>query len=140
MCFYQQFHSFNITFFFNTIIPPPPTPPATPESTLSKERLKGLKYIIGFGGEGGDTQRKGAVMSIMEKEAISQKCLNTFVPHCLNAKLCNCTQVKPCMTMILTEITGITDIHVIMLLVVTTTQMRSPRPDRVLEMPMGVQG
>ena len=42
------------------------------------------------------------------------------------------------MTMILTEITGINDI--IMLLAVTTTQMTSPRPDRVSEMPVGVQG
>ena len=99
-----------------------------------------LHSSIGFGREGGDTQRKGTGMSIMEKEAILQKCLNTFVPHCLNAKLCYCTQVKPCMTMILTEITGINDIHVIMLLAVTTTQMSSPRPDRVSEMPMGVQG
>ena len=57
-----------------------------------------------WGGGGGGTQRKGIGMSTMEKEAISQKCLNTFVPHCLNAKLCNCTQVKPCMTMMLTEI------------------------------------
>ena len=52
MFFYQQFHSFNITFFFNTITPP--HPPKTPESKLSKvkERLKGLKYSIGFGGKG----------------------------------------------------------------------------------------
>ena len=57
-------------------------------------------------------------MSTMEKEAILQKCRNTFVPHCVNAKLCYCTQVKPCMTMILTEITEINDI--IMLLAVTT--------------------
>ena len=91
-----------------------------------------------YGGEGGDTQRKGTGMSIREKEAILQKCLNTFVPHCLNAKLSYYTQVKSCMTMILTEITGINDI--IMLLAVTTTQMLSPRPDRVSEMPVGVQG
>ena len=78
-------------------------------------------------------------MSTMEKEAILQKCLNTFIPHCLNAKLCYCTQVKPCMTMILTEITGINSI-IVMLLAVTTTQMSSPRLDRVSEMPVGVQG
>ena len=82
-----------------------------------------------MGGGGGGTQRKGTGMSTTEKEATLQKCLNTFVPHCLNAKLCYCTQVKPCMTMILTEITGINDL--IMLLAVTTTQMLSPRPDRV---------
>ena len=93
---------------------------------------------MAFGGEGGGTKRKGTGMSTVEKEAILQKHLNTFVPRCLNAKLCNCTQVKPCMTMILTEITGINDI--IMLLAVTTTQMLSPRPDRVSEMPVGVQG
>ena len=48
------------------------------------------------------------------------------------------------MMMILTEITGINDIIanniIIMLLAVTTTQMLSPRPDRVSEMPVGVQG
>ena len=112
----------------------------TPESMLSKvkERLKGLKYNIGFGGRGWGYTRKGKSMSTMEKEAILQKCLNTFIPHSVNAKLCYCRQVKPCMTMILAEITGINDI--IMLLVVTTTQMLSPRPDRVSEMPMGVQG
>ena len=83
-------------------------------------------------------------MFTMEKEAILQKCLNTFVPHCLNAKLCYCTQVKPCMMMLLTKIIGINDIIanniIIMLLAVTTTQMLSPRLDRVSEMPMGVQG
>ena len=38
---------------------------------------------------------------------------------CLNAKLCYCTQVEPCITLILTEIKGINDI--IMLLVVGVT-------------------
>ena len=97
-----------------------------------------------MGGGGGGTQRKGTGMSTTEKEATLQKCLNTFVPHCLNAKLCNCTQVKPCMMMILTEITGINDIIanniIVTLLAVTTTQMLSPRLDRVSEMPVGVQG
>ena len=46
-----------------------------------KERLEGPKYNIDFGG-------KGIGMSTMQKEAILQKYLNTFVPHCLNAKLC----------------------------------------------------
>ena len=45
--------------------------------------------------------------------------------------------------MILTEITGINDIIanniIITLLAVTTTQMLSPRLDRVSEMPVGVQ-
>ena len=48
------------------------------------------------------------------------------------------------MMMILTEITGINDIIanniIITLLAVTTTQMLSPRLDRVSEMPVGVQG
>ena len=46
--------------------------------------------------------------------------------------------------MLLTKIIGINDIItnniIIMLLAVTTTQMLSPRPDRVSEMPVGVQG
>ena len=40
----------------------------------------------------------------MQKGAILWKCVNTFVPYCLNPKLCYCTQVEPCMTLILTEI------------------------------------
>ena len=55
----------------------------------------------------------------MQKGAILRKCVNTFVPHCLNAKLCYCTQVEPRMTLILTEIKGINDI--ITLLVVGVT-------------------
>ena len=55
----------------------------------------------------------------MQKGAILGKCVNTFVPHCLNAKLCYCTQVEPFMTLILTEIKGINDI--IMLFVVEVT-------------------
>ena len=127
----------------NTITPPPPP---TPESKV-KERLKGLKYSIGFGVSGGGTQRKGTGMSTIEKEAILQKCLNTFIPHCLNAKLCYCTQVKSCMTMIIVNwnyrnqwhTCNYVNIYVIMLLVVTPTQMISPQPDRVSEMPVGVQ-
>ena len=46
--------------------------------------------------------------------------------------------------MLLTKIIGINDIIanniIIMLLAVTTTQMLSPQPDRVSEMPVGVQG
>ena len=62
----------------------------------------------------------------MQKGAILWKSVNTFVPHCLNAKLCYCTQVEPCMTLILTEIKGINDI--IMLLVVGVTLSHS-RPN-----------
>ena len=85
MCFYQQFHSFNSTFFFNTITPPP-----TPESMLSKvkERLKGLKYSIGFGGRRwGNTGEEDRYMFTLEKTVILQKCLNTFVPHCSSPSL-----------------------------------------------------
>ena len=49
-------------------------------------------------------------MSTRQKGAILPKCLNTFVPNCLNAKLCYCTRVGHCMTMILNEIKGINDI------------------------------
>ena len=73
VCFYQQFHSFNSTFFFNTITPPPPTP----ESMLSKvkERLKGLKYSIGFGGRRwGNTGEEDRYMFTLEKTVILQKC------------------------------------------------------------------
>ena len=84
-----------------------------------KERLEGPKYNIDFGGRGGGRQGKGIGKSTIQKGAILRKCLNTFVPHCLNAKLYYCTQVELCMTMILTEIKGINDI--IMLLVVGLT-------------------
>ena len=63
-------------------------------------------------------------MSTMQKEAILQKCLNTFVPHCLNAKLCYCTRVRHCMTMILTEIKGINDIIMLLVVGVTLTYSR----------------
>ena len=36
-----------------------------------------------------------------KKGAISWKCLNTFVRHCLNVKCCYCTDVEHCVTMIL---------------------------------------
>ena len=47
-CFYQQFHSFIISFHSNAVNPP------TPESMLFevKERLEGIKYNIDFGGRG----------------------------------------------------------------------------------------
>ena len=77
-----------------------------------KKRLEGPKFNIDFGG-------KGISISTMQKGAILRKCVNTFVPHCRNAKLCYCTQVEPCITLILTEIKGINDI--IMLLVVGVT-------------------
>ena len=60
----------------------------------------------------------------MQKGAILQKCDNTFVPHCLNAKLCYCTQAEPCMTLILTEIKGINDIIMLLVVRVTLTHSR----------------
>ena len=87
-----------------------------------KKRLEGPKFNIDFGGRGSrgwGRQGKGISISTMQKGAILRKCVNTFVPHCLNAKLCYCKQVEPRMTLILTEIKGINDI--IMLLVVGVT-------------------
>ena len=45
-------------------------------------------------------------------------------PTCLNAKLCYCTQVEPCMTLILTEIKGINDIIMLLVVGVTLTYSR----------------
>ena len=47
-----------------------------------KERLEGLEYNIDFGRREWGTQGKGIGMSTMQKGAILQKCLNTFVPYC----------------------------------------------------------
>ena len=77
------------------------------------------KKTLILGGRDWGRQGKRISISTMQKGAILRKCVNTFVPHCLNAKLCYCTQVEPCMTLILTEIKGIKDI--IMLLVVGVT-------------------
>ena len=63
-------------------------------------------------------------MSTMQEGAILRKRLNTFVPHCLNAKLCYCTQVEPCITLILTEIKGINDIIMLLVVGVTLTYSR----------------
>ena len=53
-----------------------------------KERLEGPKYNIDFGGgRGGGRQGKGIGKSTVQKGAILRKRLDTFVPHCLNAKL-----------------------------------------------------
>ena len=88
-----------------------------------KKRLEDPKYNIDFGGGGGGRgwgrQEKGISISTMQKGAILRECVDTFVPDCLNAKLCYCTQVDPCITLILPEIKGIDDI--IMLLVVGVT-------------------
>ena len=63
-------------------------------------------------------------MSTMQKGAILWKCLNTFVPHCLNAKLCYCTRAEHCMTITLTEIKGINNIIVLLVVGVTLTYSR----------------
>ena len=47
-----------------------------------KERLEGLEYNIDFGGGSGGKQGKGIGMFTMQKGAMLQKCLNTFVPCC----------------------------------------------------------
>ena len=60
----------------------------------------------------------------MQKGAILRKCVNTFVPHSLNAKLCYCTKVEPCMTLILTEIKGINDIIKLLVVGLTLTYSR----------------
>ena len=60
MCaFINNFIPLILHSFFNT--PPPPPPPPTPESMLSKvkERLKGLKYSIGFRGRGWGYKEEG---------------------------------------------------------------------------------
>ena len=90
--------------------------------SVVKEGLEAPKFNIAFGGRGWVRQGKRISISTMQKGAILRKCVNTFVPHCLNAKLCYCTQVEPCMTLILTEIKGTNDI--IMLLVVGLTYSR----------------
>ena len=84
-------------------------------SEVKKKDLKVQNSTLIFGGRGWGRQGKGISISTIQKGAILRKCVNTFVPLCLNAKLCYCTQVEPCMTLILTEIKGINDI--IMLLV-----------------------
>ena len=60
-------------------------------------------------------------MSTMKNGAILQKCVNTFVPHCLNAKLCYCRHVEHCVTMTLTEIKAIKVIFKLLLAGVTLT-------------------
>ena len=84
-----------------------------------KKDLRVQNSTLILAGRGWGRQGKGISISTMQKGAILRKCVNTFVPHCLNAKLCYWTQVEPCITLILTEIKGISDI--IMLLVVGVT-------------------
>ena len=90
-----------------------------------KKRLEGPKFNIDFGGgRGWGRQGKGIGISTIQKGAILRKCVNTFVPHCLNAKLCYCTQVEPCMTLILTVIKEIKDIIMLLVVGVTLTYSR----------------
>ena len=88
-------------------------------SEVKKKDLRVQNSTLILGGRGRGRQGKGISISTMQKAAILRKCVNTFVPHCLNAKLCYCTQVEPCMTLILTEI-KVTD-DIVMLLVVGVT-------------------
>ena len=77
-----------------------------------------------LGGRDWGRQGKGISISTMQKGAILRKSVSTFVPHCLNAKLCYCTEVEPCMTLILTEIRGINDIIMLLVVGVTLTYSR----------------
>ena len=69
-----------------------------------KKDLRVQNSTLILGGKGWGTQGKGISIFTMQKGAILRKSVNTFVSHCLNAKLCYCIQVGPCMTLILTEI------------------------------------
>ena len=90
-----------------------------------KERLEGPKYNIDFGGgRGWGKQGKGVGMPPMQKGTILRKCLDTFAPHCLNAKLCYCTRVGHCITMIIIEIKGINDLIMLLVVGVTLTYSR----------------
>ena len=89
-----------------------------------KKDLRVQNSTLILGGRGWGRQGKGISISTMQKGAILRKCVNTFVPHCLNAKLCYCTQVEPCMTLILTEIKGINDIIMLLVVGVTLTYSR----------------
>ena len=88
-------------------------------SEVKKKDLRVQNSTLILGGRGWGRQGKGISKSTMQKGAILGKCVNTFVPHCLNAKLCYCTQVEPCMTLILTEIKGIIDIFTLLVVGVT---------------------
>ena len=57
----------------------------------------------------------------MKNGAILQKCANSFVPHCLKAKLCYCTHVEHCVTMKLSEIKAIRVIFKLLLVGVKLT-------------------
>ena len=85
-------------------------------SEVKKKDLRLQNSTLNLGGRGWGRQGKGISISTMQKGAILRKCVNNFVPHCLNATLCYCTQVEPRMTLILAEIKGIN--YIIMLLVV----------------------
>ena len=92
-------------------------------SALKKDlRVQNTTLILGQRGWG--RQGRGMSISTMQKGAILRKCVNTFVRHCLNAKLCYCTQVEPCITLILTEIKGINDIIMLLVVGVTLTYSR----------------
>ena len=89
------------------------------EVKKKKKDLRVQNSTLILGGRGWGRQGKGISISTMQKGAILRKCVNTFVPHCLNAKLCYCTQVEQCMTLILTEIKVTDDIVVLLVVGVT---------------------
>ena len=55
---------------------------------------------------------------IQQRQKSSRK-TQIHISDSLNAKLCYCTQVDPCITLILTEIKGINDIIVLLVVGVT---------------------
>ena len=65
-------------------------------------------------------------MSTLKNGVILQKCVNTFVPHCLNAILCYCRHVEHCVTMKLTEIKAT---RVIFTLLLSGVKLSSLRPN-----------
>ena len=81
--------------------------------------IQNTTLILVEGGRG--TEGKGIGMSTMKKGSILQKCVNTFVPHCLKAKLCYCRHVEHCVTMKLSEIKAIRVIFKLLLVGVKLT-------------------
>ena len=89
-----------------------------------KKDLRVQNSTLILGARGWGRQGKGISISTMQKGAILRNCVNTFVPHCLNVKLCYCTQVEPCITPILTEIKGINDIIMLLVVPLLTVKFR----------------
>ena len=88
-------------------------PPFTLKSRLKMIKGQNVPFFFILNLKGVEGWKRTQIFHFFLGCKHGQNKLNTFVPHCLNAKLCYCTQVKPCMTMKLTEITGINDLIVI---------------------------